>query len=122
MTPRPQFNTSQIRISLTLHLSLKPARALLVTVTEAQTRGMGPHCDAHLTEAGQGETGDYSQALKPLPGSNTHYLSSFLPARVSHAAKPTSGEIGLDVYCVPGRTRDGIFENIPLLFHNCVIF
>lgn len=59
-TPRPQeFNTSEICLSLTLHLSLRPARALPVTVTEAQTRGMGPHCDAHFTEAGEGETGDY---------------------------------------------------------------
>lgn len=29
------------------------------SVTEAQTRGMGPHCDAHLAEVGEGQTGDY---------------------------------------------------------------
>lgn len=68
---------------------------MLILVTQARTprQGISPILanTVMITEAGEGETADYSQALKTLPRSNTHYLSSFPQAKVIHTAKPVSG-------------------------------
>lgn len=90
-TPPPrsqEFNATQIHIPLTLHLWLKPASRLYWSQSQRRRpEGLGPIVarTSKITEAGEGETGYHKQALKTLPRSNTHYLSSFLPAKVTHS-------------------------------------